>query len=310
MRLFDESVSTQAFERFRRVRRGAFRNPILSRRDGQSSKFAIAFVEGSRDSHQQQRRCFGFEREIRQHVPHQRLIDQRFSECPPVSRVMNSLIERLPHQCCRSHHAIEARVLHHVDDGRDAAAFFADPLRPRAVKFHFARRVRTVPEFLFQALEMKRVALPVAGPARHEKAGESAGSLRQHQKCIAHRRRAEPLVTVNHVFIARNAFGASRVRAHVGPALLFGHRHADQHARFLPSRTERRIVTIRMQARLPLGRQRGIAAQHRHGRIRHRDRTHVSGFILRREHRQSRARHVRTRLRIRPRKIVHAVFDR
>ena len=39
--------------------------------------------------------------------------------------------------------------MHHLDNRRHPAAFFADPPRPRAVKLHFARRVGAIAELRF-----------------------------------------------------------------------------------------------------------------------------------------------------------------
>ena len=48
------------------------------------------------------------EREIGQHVRHQRLVDKLFLECGAMLRVMNRLGDGLPHQAGRADAAVQA----------------------------------------------------------------------------------------------------------------------------------------------------------------------------------------------------------
>jgi hypothetical protein len=124
------------------------------------------FVKGAGHTQGEQSGSLRLDGEVGEHVRHQGLIDQRPPERTPVTRVVHGFDQRPPHQRRRAHHAIQPRVVYHFEDHGDTPAFFSDPLRPRAMKLHFARRIRTVSQLRFQALEMKRVGLPVRRPAR------------------------------------------------------------------------------------------------------------------------------------------------
>src|SRR5205823_11985781 len=110
------------------------------------------------------------------------------------------------------------------------AAFLANETRPRAVKLHFARGIGTIAELRLEPLQVKCVRLPIRRPAWQKKTREPAGSLREHQKGVTHRSRAEPLVPVDNIFAAADGLGSRSIGAHIGTALLLGHRHADEHA--------------------------------------------------------------------------------
>ena len=95
--------------------------------------------------------------------------------------------------------------------------------------------------------------------------------------------------------------GAGDVRAHVRAALLLGHRHAAQRAA---------LVVGQREPRLPLGRERRVHAQRRHGAVGHRDRAHHAGVGLRPQQLERRAGDVRARLRVAPRERVDLALDR
>ena len=67
-----------------------------------------------------------------------------------MSRVMDRLGNRLPHQGGRTYAAIESRVVTHLYDGRNAAPLFADELSVGAMKLDLARRIRAIAEFVLQ----------------------------------------------------------------------------------------------------------------------------------------------------------------
>ena len=193
-------------------------------------------VESARQPQHQQRGRFRLQREIRQHVLHERLIDQQAPEGAPVPGMMDGLHQRLAHQRRRPHHAVQTRVLHHFDDGGHPAPFLTHALRPGAVELHFTRSVGAVAELGFQPLDVKRVAFSIRSPARQQKTRQAPGRLRQHQECIRHRRRTKPLVPGQQIFARSRRLGHARVRAHIRAALLLGHRHADQHSGFPQTR--------------------------------------------------------------------------
>src|SRR3954468_11663796 len=101
----------------------------------------------------------------------------------------------MPHAGRGPKRAVEASVIDHFDDRRDAATLLADEPRPRPAELHLRRGVGPVAELVLQSLKVNAVALAVRGEPRHEEARQPAGSLRKHQERVAHRRGEEPLVT-------------------------------------------------------------------------------------------------------------------
>ena len=99
-----------------------------------------------------------------------------------------------------------------------------------------------------EALDLHRVLRPVRAPARQQETGQAAGGLGQRQEGIAHRRRNEKLVADQFIGLPRtflaNRVGACRVGAHVRPALLLRHRHADGQRRLLIGRHVARVITV------------------------------------------------------------------
>ena len=177
---------------------------------------------------------------------------------------------------------------------RDAAAFLADELRQRTVERDLARGVRAVAELVLEPLDAEAVARAVGQHARQEEAREAGGRLREHEERVAHRRRAEPLLPVEHVLAAAGRPGDGRVRAQVGAALPLGHRHADERSALLRRRPQAEVVLARREQRLPLGRERRRRrAQRGHCGVRHRDRAPVARLDLRGEHEERRPRDVR-----------------
>ena len=286
------------------MRRRALAHPVFAERDADARESGLAAVERAGQPQQQHRRRFGLEREVGQHVAHQRLIDEQRAERAPVARVVRGLRERLAHQRCGTGDAVEPGVVHHLDDRRDAASLVADPQRKRAVELDLARRVGTVAELVLEPLDAKRVARSVRQHARQEEARQAAGRLREDEKRVAHRGRAEPLVPGQRVRVTVERLGAGRVGAHVRTALLLGHRHPAQRAALLAQRAQAGLVGRRRQHRLEQRGEIRPAAQHRHRRIRHRDGAAVPRLDLR-PHREARgARDVRAGTGLAPRRAV------
>ena len=133
--------------------------------------------------------------------------------------------------------AVEPRVVDHLDDRAARRGPPRRPSAPRRLELDLAGRVRAVAELVLEPLDVDRVALAVGREARQEEAGDAALGLREHEERVAHRRRAEPLVAGDLV-LGAGAAAVERPRrrgvgAHVGAALLLGHRHAAERARFL-----------------------------------------------------------------------------
>ncbi|MCY1432015.1 hypothetical protein D9M71_479980 [compost metagenome] len=120
--------------------------------------------------------------------------------------------------------------------------------------------------------------------ARQQEAGQALVGLRQGQEGVAHRRRAEPLVPNQFVGLARtigsNRIGARGVGAHVGAALLLGHRHADGDAGLLLHRHVARVVLGGEDLRQPLLGDIRLQLDRRHGGEGHGQRAAAAGLGL------------------------------
>ncbi len=151
-------------------------------------------------------------------------------------------------------------------------------------------------ELVLQALDAE------AGVAALEQeAGEAAGRLGEGQEDVAGRVGAEPLVAGELVGAVALRLGAGGVGAHVGAALLLGHRHAGEGA----------VGVARPgEARLPLGGELGALAQGRDRGVGHRDRAHDARADLAPDEEQRGADHVGAGLGIAPGQRVHLALDR
>ena len=138
-----------------------------------------------------------------------------------------------------------------------------------------------LPSLSFRRWKCSPFTDAVGPKTRHQKAGQSALRLRQHQKSVAHRRRHEPFVAGDGIALARG-LGARRVGAHVGAALPLGHAHAERDAGLLPPRPEMGIVTARHDLGAELRCERGLDRERRDRGARHGDRAEMSGLDLRR----------------------------
>src|SRR5579875_275970 len=117
-----------------------------------------------------------------------------------MTRMMERLDERLAHQGGRADGAFEARALHHLDDGGNAASLLADESRPGVLVLDLRRGVGAIAELVLEPLQADAVARPVGEPARHEEAGEPAFGIGESEEGIRHRRRAEPFMAVETIF--------------------------------------------------------------------------------------------------------------
>ncbi len=159
-------------------------------------------------------------------------------------------------------------------------ALVADAQRERIGEFDFARRIGAIAELVLQPLQAQPVDRAVGAKARHEKTSQPAGRLRQHQEGVAHRRGQEPFVTGDRIGLADRR-GGRGIGAHVGAALLFGHAHAERHARLFPPRSECRVVAGRYHLWRDFRQQRRRGGERRQRRARHGDWAQVPALDLR-----------------------------
>ena len=80
----------------------ALARPELRDGDADAPKMRLSrigrTVERAGQTHHQDRRRFGLDREVREDIHHQRLLAERFAERAAVRRVMRRLRDRLPHE--------------------------------------------------------------------------------------------------------------------------------------------------------------------------------------------------------------------
>ena len=227
------------------------------------------------------------------HVAHQRLVDQRLAE----GGALRDMVERLRDAGAvaggGADHAVEPRVVDHLDDRRHAAALLADHARPGAAELELAGGVGAVAELVLEPLDLEAVALAVGRPARHQEAGDARIGLREDEEGVAHRRRAEPLVADQLVLrpgaAAVQRRGGRGVGAHIRAALLLGHRHPAEGAVLALGGDRALVVVEREEARFPLLGQLRLPAQRRDRRVGHRDRAADAALRLHQqaEHRRA-----------------------
>ena len=314
-RFLDVAVAAEAFLRFVDERRGALADPVFADRGGDPRKRSFRLVvwrgiDCPRDAHREDQRRFGFDRQVGEHVAHQRLLDQPPAEGAAMAAMVDRLRQRHAHDRGGSEHAVQPRQHHHFEDGGDAAPLVADAMRPRAAELDFRRGVRPVAELVFQPQQPERILRTIGPVPRQQEAGQPIRCLREHQEGIGHRRREEPLVANQRVFARlRERCRGGGVGAHVGTALFLGHAHADGDAAFAADRHVARVVVECRGLACPVA-QRGFAAQDRHRGVGHRQRTTGAGFGLRMQVAQRGAGDVRAGLRLRPRQAGDAMLDR
>src|ERR1700760_3616311 len=92
--------------------------------------------------------------------------------------------------------AVQAGVVDHPDDGRNAAALLADEPRPGAAELDLGGRQRAGAELVLETLELH------PGPALDQEARDPRRRLSEDEEHRARRVRAEPLVPVQLVCVA------------------------------------------------------------------------------------------------------------
>src|SRR5690606_31889885 len=105
-----------------------------------------------------------------------------------VTGVVDGVGDAAAHPRRRADQAVEAGVVDHPDDRRDAAPLLADEPRRDPAELDLRRRQRAGAELVLEALELHPRA------ALDEEAREPAGRLGEHEEDVAGRVGAEPLV--------------------------------------------------------------------------------------------------------------------
>src|ERR1043166_2521516 len=98
-------------------------------------------IESSAEPHRQSQYTFRFEREIREHRPHHRLVHKMFPKHAAVTAMKNSPHQSSAHHASRRDHTIEPGELHHFQDGTNPLAFLANPQCKGVDEFDFGGSV-------------------------------------------------------------------------------------------------------------------------------------------------------------------------
>ena len=198
-RILHHARAADAFHRLVGVHRRALADPVFAERRAEPHELVLmrvaAMIERPRHAKAQRERGLGFQREIREHIAHDRLMDQQGAERFSLAAMVDRLGDRAAHAGGGADHAVEARHRDHFDDGGNAPTLRADAIAERAAPFGLAGGVGDIAHLAFEANELDRVFASVGAPARREEAGEPRRGLREHQERIAHRRGDEELVT-------------------------------------------------------------------------------------------------------------------
>ena len=190
----DIAVAAKAFHRLGGVRGGTLAHPVLRGGQTDAAQQALALVAahrgvgGTGHPHRDDGGGFGLDRQVGQHIAHQRLVNQIGAERLPVLGVMNGPGQAGAHAGRAAQCAVEPGEVDHLDDGRHTAALLADQPRGGAVVLDFRRGVSVVAELVLEALQEHSVAAAVGQHSGQEETGESAGRLSQDQEDVAHRR--------------------------------------------------------------------------------------------------------------------------
>ena len=271
-------------------------------------------VEGAGDAKTHGDRRLGLDRQIREHVPHDRLIDQLSPESASLRAMVDRLAGRHPQPRRGAEHAIETRQGDHFDDRRHAAAFLADHPGESAAQLGFAGGVGGVGAFFLQPQHLHRVFFAVGPPARQQETGQAARRLRQGQEKVAHRRRNEKLVSDQFIGLAwpldRNREGASRVGANVRASLFFGHGHAERQALLLGRRDIARVIDAGCDFGQPVVGKIGLRLKAASGGEGHGNRTAMARLDLRMHEEPCGAGDVRARRGVRPGRRMESFFNR
>ncbi|MDT4817026.1 hypothetical protein FQZ97_500910 [compost metagenome] len=286
--VFDVAGAAQAFGGLVDHRGGTLADPVLAHGGDQAGELVlllvVGVVQGAAHAHGQGQRGFAFQRQVGQHVLHQRLLGQHPSADLAVGAVVGGLGQGLTHQGAGADHAVETGQGDHFDDGRHPATFFAHHPGQGAAVLHLAGGVGPVAQLVLQALDVELVAAAVRAVARQQEAGQPLVGVGQGEEGVAHGRRAEPLVADQFVGLARagnpHRVGAGGVGAHVGAALLLGHGHADGDPGLLLHGQVARVVFAGKDLRQPLLGDFRLQAQGRHAGEGHGQRATRAGLGL------------------------------
>ena len=142
--LLDVAVAAEALHRLGGVRGGALAHPVLAGGQADAAQQRLALVAahravgGAGHPHREHRGGLGLDREVGEHVAHQRLVDQIGAERLSVLGVVDGAGQAGAHAGRAAQCAVQPGEVDHLDDGRHAAALLADQPRGGAVVLDLA----------------------------------------------------------------------------------------------------------------------------------------------------------------------------
>ena len=174
--LLDVAVAAEAFHRLGGVRGGALAHPVLACRQADAAQQCLTFVAahravgGAGHPHRDDGRGLGFDREVGEHVAHQRLVDQVLAERLSVLCVVDGAGQPAAHAGGAAQRAVQPGEVDHLDDGRHTAALLADQPRGGAVVLDLAGGVGVVAQLVLEPLQEHPIAAAVGQDSRQEEA--------------------------------------------------------------------------------------------------------------------------------------------
>ena len=137
--VLDIAIAAEALHRFEGKARQGLADAVFDRRRHQPNKgflrrIRVLTIEGAGETEHQRGCRLDLERQIAQHLAHQRLLDER----PPEGDALEAMVERhgkgIAHQAGGGHGAIETGERHHLDDGGDPPSLGAQQKAMGAVE--------------------------------------------------------------------------------------------------------------------------------------------------------------------------------
>ncbi len=197
--ILNEAVAAMAFESLDHHRRRTLADPVLcdGRADPAKQPLGLIFaflVQRMDETERKPRRRFDLYGEIRNHVRHQGLIDERLLKGAPPSRMMSGLRQRMTHESRRADREIEPRVMVHLQPFTNAVAGLANEMSNDTAEFDLGRSVGPVAALVLEPLDLQAIAGAVGQPACDDKTGYALFRSRKRQEHVRVRHGEEPLV--------------------------------------------------------------------------------------------------------------------
>ena len=134
-------------------------------------------VKRPRKPHRQCTGSFTFNSKVSQHIAHQGLVNQAFSEGGALHRVVERNAQCLTHEAAGTQCAVQAREGTHLQNLRHTASLLTDQPGGGPVELHFGTGIGAVAQLVFEALDMDGVAAAVLQYPRQKETAQSRRGL-------------------------------------------------------------------------------------------------------------------------------------